>query len=76
MRNVGSSLEKMLITSVWIPNLSLIQVSPRVYCLNKQNPSPKNKAVSSACLLLSRNPRETRCELVLEASGFLFANAW
>lgn len=39
MREVGSSLEKMMIMYVWLPNLSLIQVSPRVmFEQTKNNP--------------------------------------
>lgn len=59
IRNAGFSLEKMMITYVWVPNLSLTQVSPRVYCLNKQNRSPKNKTVGSEYLLVLIKPHET-----------------
>lgn len=68
IRSVGSSLEEMVITYVWMPNLSLNQVSLRVSCLNKQTPSPKNKTVRSEYLLLLRKPHETR--LRTPAEGF------
>lgn len=57
-----------MITYVWIPNLSLNQVSLRVYCLNKQTPSPKNETVRSEYLLLLRKPQETW--LWTHAEGF------
>ena len=57
--NVCSSLEKVMITYVWLLNLSLLQISPRVHYLNKQNPTPKNKMVSSEYLPLWRKPHET-----------------
>lgn len=50
----GSFLETKMITYVWTPNLSLTQISPKAYFLNKQNQSPKNKVVGSEYLLLLR----------------------
>lgn len=40
VRKMGSYLEKMMIMHVWISNLSLIQVSPRVRLFEQTENNP------------------------------------